>query len=586
MISRHRFKYTGSANFNLDNIEIPENGVALFDSLSGVGGIDWMPYDGATVTVYSGPRVSSRVVRNFNDTLNNSIYYLVTDTVYTEDDRNTILSLATEVPLTELTVDGQKRYVGTFVFNNPNDYEYLYLIWDMRDSLDIGSVSYTDKPATRYIDVDFGSNVGVAGINYAATTEPCRFVLEYAGNIVADTGYVGVNSVANYNALISTGVSEENIKLRTPLDGLVDNGTGSITFKKYSSLSSARLIVDGPIGTTVAWSASKVNPVLTSFYLDTTDGTLSNVCSQTPNDQKWHDGSSALPTYGDRIYDNSSGSTVYDGGNAYHVMNPTSLGAPPVSGGTYVGVRTDGVVTAVGGCDCDDLVAPTVDQDDLDFVVDKPVDIILSATDNPTSWSIDGSCEIFELTGGTKGSIYSVTFCDTTTKNVSVNTGGTIRVSATAATLSFGDGSATSIGIDNSFYLPDGLTLNEETGQLSGIPTEPCSYSVDLIATNCFGSSSPTTVTITVATGIQLTPFAMDVENVSTGGAAACLITPTYSMMYHDGIGDTPALGDTIYIDYKGTEKLMGGSRWYNVDGSAISIKVCETGKVCDTHTC
>ena len=40
------FSYTGSSEFNLPNIGIPSNGIALFDSRTGIGGIDYMPSDG------------------------------------------------------------------------------------------------------------------------------------------------------------------------------------------------------------------------------------------------------------------------------------------------------------------------------------------------------------------------------------------------------------------------------------------------------------------------------------------------------------------------------------------------------------
>jgi len=581
MKAEQRYSFTGSSNFDLNNIELSPTGLALFDTKTGVGGVDYMPYDGATVTIASGLVGLDPNVKDFETSLNNKAYYLVTDTVYTEADKDTIISLATSV---SMSLSGG-RYVGTFVFSNPSNYEYLYLIWDIRDNLSTGSGSYSGKAATKYINVDFGSNKGKAGISHTVGGNPCRFMLEYNGAIVSDTGYIGLNSVANYNALIAKGIDPDDIKLHTPLNGLVNNGSATIRFKKHLDMADAVLTVYAPLNSS-SWTVSRVMPSLSTFYIDITNGTLANVCSQTPNDQKWHDGPLTLPSYGDRIYDDADGDTLYDGGNAYHIMNPTSLGAPPVSGGKYIGIRTDGVVISYGECDCASIAVPTVNQVDLDFVIGREVDIILSATNSPTSWAIDGACETFELTGGTKGSIFSVTFCDTTIKNVSVNAGSTVRVSATAATLSFGSGTATSISVDDSFYLPNGLSLNSTTGRLSGTPIEACSFDVDLIATNCFGSSSPTTVTITVATGIQLTPFAMDVENVSASGATACLISPTYSMMYHNGIGDVPTLGDTIYVDYKGIDVLMGGSRWYNVDGSLDSIKVCETGKVCDTHTC
>lgn len=580
----NRYKYTGSSNYNYNDLPLSPTGIALFDTKTGVGGWDYMPYDGATVTVTTG-QTSNKSIRNFNPSLNNTIYYLVSDTEYTAADRDTILSLATPVAVTLVLADIGYKYTGTFVFNNPSNYEFLYLIFDYTDSIVGGTGAYIGPEATKYIDVNFGSDIGVAGFDFVTNGDPARYVIEWNGQTVADTGYVGLNSQANYDDLIAAGVDAADIKLQTPLDGLVDNGTDSMRFRKFAALAEATLTVYTPL-TTNDWEVTQVDPALTLFYMDPDAGTLANVCAQIPDTAYYHDGDAALPTLGDKIYTTSTGSALFDGGNAYHIINATALGAPPVSGGQYVGIDTGGIVQSEAGCDCTEIAAPTVDQADLDLVVGVPVDIIISATNNPTSWAVDGACETFELTGGTEGSIYSVTFCDTTTKNVSVNVGSTVRVSATAATLSFGGGSATSIGVDDSFYIPDGLSFNTTTGRLYGTPTEACAYSVDFIATNCFGSSAATTVIFTIATGIQLTPFLLDTENISTTGADACLITPTYSMLYHNGIGDTPALNDTIFTDHNGLNPLMGGGRWYNVGDSAISVKVCELGKVCDTHTC
>ena len=46
-----RFSYTGSSDYDLSNIEVSPSGVALFDTLTGIGGIDYMPYNGSTVTI-------------------------------------------------------------------------------------------------------------------------------------------------------------------------------------------------------------------------------------------------------------------------------------------------------------------------------------------------------------------------------------------------------------------------------------------------------------------------------------------------------------------------------------------------------
>lgn len=576
-----RFSYTGSSTYDLNGIEIAPNGLALFDAITGVGGVDYMPYDGATVSITSGI-VNTSGVKNFLPSLNNTAYYLVSDTLYTENDKDLIISLST--PIT-MTLAGS-RYVGSFVFNNPSNYEYLYLIWDNTDSMGSGTASFSGGESTNHLDVDFGSNIGVAGIDHVLTGMPARFILKYNNATVADTGYIGLNSTSNYNDLIDNGVDPDDIKLVTPLDGLVDNGTGSIRFSKNDVESSAIISVYSPL-TSTAWSLTQVDPSLTSFYLDVDNGILSNVCSQVADTQKWHDGVNATPVAGDRIYSNSTGTTAFDGGNSYHLISSTVMASPPVSGGVFVAVDADGMCYSYGECDCSEVAIPVIDQDDLNFVMGEAVDVIVSATNNPTSWEVVSSCDKYILTGGDKGSIFSVTDCDAVTKNVSVNVNQSITVCASALpTLSFGTGTVTLDGACVDSVLPEGLTFDTLSGRISGIPVDTCAYSLELIATNCFGSSIATTIAIDVASGVTLTPFAMDVENFSDNGTDACLISPVYTLMYHNGVNNLPTVNDTIFIDHKGIERFMGGERFYKVQDSLYSLKVCHNGKVCDSHLC
>jgi hypothetical protein len=225
------FSYTGSLNYEFDNVVLNQNQVALFDVATGIGGIDYMPYNGSTVTVKTGIIGTSTEVRDLQPTLNNKVYYLVTNENYTDKDRDIIISLATQVPVT--LVGG--RYEGTFVFSNPNNFENLYLIWDYTDTMTGGVVSYIGDQTTRYIESDFGLDIGRASVQYNITGAPTRFILVYNNAVVADTGYVGLNSSANYNALIALGIDPDDIKLVSPYDGLVDNGVGSMDFSKFSS---------------------------------------------------------------------------------------------------------------------------------------------------------------------------------------------------------------------------------------------------------------------------------------------------------------------------------------------------------------
>ena len=158
------FSYTGSSEYTVNNINADDTGVALFDKITGVGGVDYIPYNGSTVTVKTGRIDSSSDINKLQPSLNNKVYYLVSDIQYTQDDKDTIISLATEIPV---ALDaGTQTYMGDFVFNNPNDYDYLYLIWDYTDNMSSGFAAYSGDASTRYIDIDNGTNVGSSGVRY------------------------------------------------------------------------------------------------------------------------------------------------------------------------------------------------------------------------------------------------------------------------------------------------------------------------------------------------------------------------------------------------------------------------------------
>lgn len=581
MKTEQGFNYTGSSTYNFNNVELSPDGIALFDAITGFGGVDYMPYDGSTVLVKTG--VFRDGVHNLYPSLNNKIYYLVSDIEYGPEDKATIISLATEVTIA-FSVD---HYEGTFVFNNPNDYEYLYLIWDYTNTMDGGSASFTGKEVTKYIEADFGSDIGSASIDHVTDAYPSRFIIEWNDLRVADTGYIGLNSQATYDALIAKGIAPGDIKLQTPLDGLVNNGTGTLSFNKFTDSAIATVIVHSPLNVNTTWSITKNNPSLTSFYLDEANGTLANVCSQTAATEYFHDGIGTLPEAGDRVYADSIGSALFDGGNSYHIIDTTVQAGPPVSGGLFAAIDTEGLVYARSECDCTEVAIPVIDQDTIEVIMGEYVDIILNASNNPTSWTVDSNCERYTLTGGTKGSIFSAVECNGVTRNVTVNARATVSICVTALpVLLFGDGTLTADGYCLENDIPRGMSFDTTTGRLYGKPEEACSFSFDVLATNCFGNSLVDTINIEVATGIYMTPFPIDVENFSTSGAAACLLTAVYSLLYHDGVGNLPVENDTIFLDHKGLERFNGGGRWYKIDGSTISVKICETGKVCDQHTC
>jgi hypothetical protein len=528
MSVNQQFYYTGSSTFSFNNVSISENEIGLFDSKTGIGGVDYMPGDGDTVTVVAGaPSVNNSSPDTFEPSLNNKIYYLVTDVEYSPTDYDTIIAASTEIPVVWVT----DHYEGTFKFTNPNEYEYLYIFWDYSSDMDMGSISFSGADTNRVVSVDFGTDIGRAGVSYATTAGVARYLLRWNGVVVGDTGYIGLNSTTNYNDLIAAGVAAEDIKLQTPLDGLVDNGTGTIEFSKYLETGEGYLSISAPLSTS-EFSATRIDPSLTSFYIDSATGTLANVCSQVSDELVYHDGSALLPVAGNRIYTAADGSVAFDGGNSYHMISETLLVSPPVSGGIYALINSSGTVLEVFSCDCTEYAPPVIFQDDISFKTGDQVRIKMQATGNPTSWDIDSSCISYSLDGGSDGTIFQYTPCGGSAENIVVSSNEAKVVCSTSVpTVVTGDGSVT-VGekcFENE--LPAGLSFDTSSGYLFGTVNDSCDFTIILTATNCVGDSVAKSVGITVSTGRKITPFAIDVENFGDTGDAACSVDPVYSIL-------------------------------------------------------
>ena len=298
------FVYTGSSEYSFDNVVLnKKTGFSLYSPRRGNGGINEIPYDGATVTMKTGTIGAGSGVKDLQPSMNNKLYYLVTDTLYTEEDKDTVISLATEVPVA--VVSG--KYEGSFVFSNPNQYKHLYLIWDYTDSMGTGAASYSGGLVTKNIDVDFGTGIGLTGIDYDVTDTPARFVIKSGTATLVDTGYIGLNSTANYNALIAAGVSADDIKLSNPYNGSVNNGIGRALIQKTTDSLEGQIVAYSPLAST-KWALNTITPSLKSFFIDT-DGkaTSTLACAECPTTTYYHNGVNTLPQIGDKIYNDSSG---------------------------------------------------------------------------------------------------------------------------------------------------------------------------------------------------------------------------------------------------------------------------------------
>lgn len=102
--------------------------------------------------------------------------------------------------------------------------------------------------------IDFGNEIGTAGIDYNAYSVPDRFIIEWDGDVVADSGFVGSSS-HNTN-LAQAGVPQSLINTGNP-----STGAGTLTFNKNKSTpTKAKIIVEAPLGST-GWNVQGKCPV-------------------------------------------------------------------------------------------------------------------------------------------------------------------------------------------------------------------------------------------------------------------------------------------------------------------------------------
>ena len=538
--------------YEYKNLEQRANGVALFDAQTGFGGIDFYPFDGATVKVVTG--VISTDMKNLEPEFNNKVYYLVSDRVYTRNDKDLMISLATEIPVA-LNVD---VYEGTFVFNNPDSLPYLYLLWNYVDTLSSTSANYVGNEADKIITVDFGANVGIASLDYSvASAVDTQFVLQYNNAIVGDTG-------------------------------LINSTSGSLVFNKFSpDITTALLYTYSPSAGN-DWTVSRTLPSLTSFYIYApNDGIESTVRDQIADTEMWHDGSGAVPVAGNNIYTDANGLERFAGGNAYHLVSPTLMVAPPVSGLTWVIVNDFGQAVSGGAVDYGPTVTPTITQEDIYVVRDESVNIFFQADAQVDTWNIITAMHDYELTGSDLGTIFTYTDKYANTVRVTVNINETITIaSSTTPVVILGSGGSTDLGVSISSVLPVGMTFDPATGRLFGSSSEGYMYPIEVTATNIIGTSVAATFNILITSSDSLTPFAIDIENVSDDPAVSCALTGVYSLLYHNGNAALPDVNDIIFIDPRGLNPLMGGDVWYNIETGIYVVKVTESGTVSESSNC
>ena len=198
--------------------------VSSYQVINGYESQGLIPYDGATITMRSNQQPGDLVVWD-----DDKFKYLVSDTLYTESQISSLSAQLTDV--TSVINPDQGVYEGSFVYNNPNDYQYLYLVWDyIEPQLECsGSMNTNGNGGIYEVQVELGTNTGQTTITFDAWGIPDRFQLEWDGDIVADSLFVGDN-------LPNSGY-ENQITSTTSLpifeydgDNFIQNGTQPVNF--------------------------------------------------------------------------------------------------------------------------------------------------------------------------------------------------------------------------------------------------------------------------------------------------------------------------------------------------------------------
>ena len=542
------FSYTGSSVYDI-SADYDQAGKPIFFDKDGFEGIDYMPYEGSTVKVYSNV-LGTPGDEDFSPSLNNKLYWLVTNDLLV--DREDIISQAT--PISVSLVSG--RYEGSFTFTNPDGFDRLYLISDYTNNIPVGgSITSDFSVGTQVIDVAIENQEGVVSMDYAVAAGTIRIAIEYAGNIVDDTGVI-ITAQSGQLSFIKTGLDNDQ---------------------------SYRVIIDNySAGNTVDLSSNPIS--LTPVFISDVDGALDDVCSQIADKSKYHNGSGSLPVPGDIIYEDSTGLTRFNGNNSYHVVSATMMMAPS-SSSVYVLVLNNGSISDSGSCTCGESSVPVITQTDITVAQNQDFSIQVEVTNNPTSWTVVSTCNEYSLEGGEKGSIFTYTDCDSVFRRATsgINSSQVVCAASTPTVVS-GTGTVTNTGVclDNS--LPVGVSFKD--GVITGKSSITGTKTIELIATNCVGDSTPVSFDLTVESTVNLAPVGIDIKEPSVDGVAACALSGVYEILYHTGSGDIPDINDTIYFDPKALNKFVGGKRWFKVATSLYSIQIDELGGVVDKYTC
>ena len=252
-----------------------------YDLQEGEEGSFFIPPNGSTVRIES--------FNGFNQSANfssgNRLGYLVSDTLYTEDDLDDLVNLSAFSLATQTTYNnGDVLNTLDFTFNRLNNEEYLYLVWDYfkePDTLTLipsERVNLPDSPSS-------GANIDVLSNRswLVVTTPPSWFTISGASG--SGDGQFTVNADDN-------------------------NTNSSRSFELTVSTQT-----QNPISETVMINQASQGEELLYAYTVSEEATEVNACNTSPDRSIYSSKSSFISiSVGDTLYYNSGGTTTVNFG--------------------------------------------------------------------------------------------------------------------------------------------------------------------------------------------------------------------------------------------------------------------------------
>lgn len=302
-----RYKWNASLFFSETPV-FDSSGVTLYKEETGTQGTDGFPVDGATVKMQAYKDYINS--GDFSEDLNDSLSYLISSTDYTDSDIATIIGLATSLSITTTNEGGvPETNEGEFTLTRPVGDEILYLIW----SYDSSSLEAVDDSVSAIVSAATSINVL---FNDTYASEPTVTIVSDATN---GSTVVETNGTITYTNDGTLGADSFVYKIAE--GGAEDTATVSITVKELGA------------GTT-SFNMSSIG------YDSSPESDGEPACAYALTVTKYHDGVFSYPTLADIVYNDSAGTSAFNGQSKYWA----------IAGGRTVRINGSGEVTDVWIC--------------------------------------------------------------------------------------------------------------------------------------------------------------------------------------------------------------------------------------------